>query len=42
MTGLATRALADFVAKAERSRPLYAATALDNVASQRVLEKCCF
>jgi RimJ/RimL family protein N-acetyltransferase len=40
--GLATRALADFVAKAEHSRPLYAATALDNVASQRVLEKCCF
>jgi RimJ/RimL family protein N-acetyltransferase len=40
--GLATRALVDFLAEAERSRPLYAATADDNVASQRVLEKCGF
>ena len=40
--GLATRALVDFLAEAERSRPLYAATAHDNVASQRVLEKCGF
>lgn len=40
--GLATRALAAFLAEAERTRPLFAATAHDNVASQRVLEKCGF
>jgi RimJ/RimL family protein N-acetyltransferase len=40
--GLATRALSEFVAETERARPLYAATAHDNVASQRVLEKCGF
>ncbi|MDQ3893740.1 MAG: GNAT family N-acetyltransferase [Actinomycetota bacterium] len=40
--GLATRALAEFLAEAERMRPLYAARVHDNVASQRVLEKCGF
>ena len=40
--GLATRALAEFLTETERSRPVYAATAHDNVASQRVLEKCGF
>jgi len=40
--GLATRALAEFIAEVERNRPLYAATAHDNIGSQRVLEKCGF
>lgn len=40
--GLATRALAEFVADVDRTRPLHAATAHDNVGSQRVLEKCGF
>jgi RimJ/RimL family protein N-acetyltransferase len=40
--GLATRALGEFLATVERARPLHAATAADNVGSQRVLEKCGF
>ena len=39
--GIATRALAAFL-ELERTRPLYAAAAADNVASLRVLEKCGF
>lgn len=40
--GIATRALAEFLAEVETERPLQAATAFDNVGSQRVLEKCGF
>ena len=40
--GIATRALAEFLADVERTRPLQASTADDNVGSQRVLEKCGF
>ena len=40
--GIATRALAEFVGEVEPTRPLHAATAHDNVGSQRVLEKCGF
>jgi RimJ/RimL family protein N-acetyltransferase len=40
--GIATRALATFLARVERTRPLTAATAIDNTGSQRVLEKCGF
>jgi RimJ/RimL family protein N-acetyltransferase len=40
--GVATRALAEFVRDVDRARPLHAATAHDNVGSQRVLEKCGF
>jgi RimJ/RimL family protein N-acetyltransferase len=40
--GIATRALHEFLAMIERSRPLYARAASDNVASIRVLEKCGF
>ena len=40
--GLATRALAEFLAVAEPRRPVQAAAAFDNVGSQRVLEKCGF
>jgi RimJ/RimL family protein N-acetyltransferase len=40
--GIATRALAAFLATVETRRPLYAAAAGDNVASLRVLEKCGF
>ena len=39
--GIATDALTAFLA-VERSRPLYARVASDNVASRRVLEKCGF
>jgi RimJ/RimL family protein N-acetyltransferase len=39
--GIATDALGAFLA-VERSRPLYARVASDNVASRRVLEKCGF
>lgn len=39
--GIATAALAAFLA-VERSRPLHARVAADNVASRRVLEKCGF
>jgi len=39
--GIATRALAGFL-ELERTRPLHAATAHDNLGSQRVLEKCGF
>jgi len=40
--GIATRALAAFLADVERTRPIHAATAHDNAGSQRVLEKCGF
>jgi RimJ/RimL family protein N-acetyltransferase len=40
--GIATRALAEFLADVERARPIQASTADDNVGSQRVLEKCGF
>jgi RimJ/RimL family protein N-acetyltransferase len=40
--GIATRALAEFLAEVERTRPIQASTADDNVGSQRVLEKCGF
>ena len=40
--GIATRALAEFLADVERTRPIQASTADDNVGSQRVLEKCGF
>jgi len=40
--GLATRALTEFLAHANRSRPIYARAAKDNIGSLRVLEKCGF
>jgi hypothetical protein len=40
--GIATRALAAFVAGHERTRPLYALVTPENVGSRRVLEKCGF
>jgi len=40
--GLATRALAEFLAEYELTRPIQGVTAVDNVGSQRVLEKCGF
>lgn len=40
--GLATRALAEFLAHADPTRPMYARAAKDNAASLRVLEKCGF
>ncbi len=40
--GIATRALADFLAQGNRARPIYARVAKDNLASRRVLEKCGF
>ena len=40
--GIATEALSAFLAAVERSRPLHAHIASDNVASRRVLEKCGF
>ena len=40
--GLASRALAEFLADVDSTRPMHAATAVDNVGSQRVLEKCGF
>jgi RimJ/RimL family protein N-acetyltransferase len=40
--GLATRALAEFLARVNRTRPIYAHVARDNAGSRRVLEKCGF
>jgi RimJ/RimL family protein N-acetyltransferase len=40
--GLATRALATFLAHANLTRPTYARAAKDNIGSLRVLEKCGF
>jgi RimJ/RimL family protein N-acetyltransferase len=40
--GLATRALATFLAHANPIRPIYARAAKDNIGSLRVLEKCGF
>jgi len=40
--GIATRALAAFLADVERRRPIFARVAADNLASRRVLEKCGF
>jgi RimJ/RimL family protein N-acetyltransferase len=40
--GIATRALADFLAHVNRARPMYARVAKDNLGSRRVLEKCGF
>lgn len=40
--GIATRALATFLAEANTARPIYARVARDNVGSRRVLEKCAF
>jgi RimJ/RimL family protein N-acetyltransferase len=40
--GLATRALARFLAHADPTRPIHARAAKDNVGSLRVLEKCGF
>ena len=40
--GLATRALAAFLAHANLTRPIYARAAKDNIGSLRVLEKCGF
>jgi RimJ/RimL family protein N-acetyltransferase len=38
--GLATRALSDFLAHGNQTRPIYARVAKDNLGSRRVLEKC--
>jgi len=40
--GLATRALSDFLAHGNKTRPIYARAAKDNIGSLRVLEKCGF
>ena len=40
--GIATRALAAFLADVNRTRPIYARAAKDNAGSLRVLEKCGF
>lgn len=40
--GVATRALATFLAEANHTRPIYARVAADNLGSRRVLEKCGF
>lgn len=40
--GVASRALAEFLARVELTRPLEAFVATSNVASRRVLEKCGF
>jgi RimJ/RimL family protein N-acetyltransferase len=40
--GLATRALATFLAQTNPTRPIYARTAKDNIGSLRVLQKCGF
>jgi RimJ/RimL family protein N-acetyltransferase len=40
--GYATQALAAFLAEANRTRPIYARVAKDNLPSRRVLEKCGF
>ena len=40
--GIATRALKEFLAQKNPSRPIYARVAKDNLGSRRVLEKCGF
>ena len=40
--GIATRALAEFLEKVNKTRPIYARMAKDNNGSGRVLEKCGF
>ena len=40
--GLATRALSEFLAQVNPTRPIYARAAKDNIGSLRVLEKCGF
>lgn len=40
--GIATRALATFLAQVNAARPIYARVARDNLGSRRVLEKCGF
>jgi len=40
--GIATRALSEFLAQGDRTRPVYARVARDNIGSRRVLEKCGF
>lgn len=40
--GIATRALLEFLANANRTRPIFARVAKDNLGSRRVLEKCGF
>ncbi|MBE2236645.1 MAG: GNAT family N-acetyltransferase [Caldilineaceae bacterium] len=40
--GIATRALARFLAEVDATRPIYARVAKDNLGSRRVLEKCGF
>lgn len=40
--GVATRALAEFLASVNQTRPIYARAAKDNLGSLRVLEKCGF
>src|SRR5262249_10281758 len=40
--GIATRALSEFLAHGNGTRPIYARVAKDNLGSRRVLEKCGF
>ncbi|BBM84650.1 GNAT family N-acetyltransferase [Candidatus Uabimicrobium amorphum] len=40
--GFASTALATFVAESNKTRPIYARVAKDNIGSRRVLEKCGF
>lgn len=40
--GLATRALSEFLARGDQTRPIYARAAKDNASSIRVLQKCGF
>ncbi len=40
--GLATQALSEFLAHGNKTRPIYARVAKDNIGSLRVLEKCGF
>ena len=40
--GIATRALAEFLAHTNRARPIHARAAKDNIGSRRVLGKCGF
>jgi RimJ/RimL family protein N-acetyltransferase len=40
--GIATRALSEFLANSNRTRPIYARVAKDNLGSRRVLERCGF
>lgn len=40
--GIATRALTEFLTHHNRTRPIYARVAKDNLGSRRVLEKCGF